>query len=156
MKLLNRLFAAPALVLAMLVAQPGEAEARGSVKVNLGELAITTLADLGDRPELRIDGKQAKLGWLHKEYSIFEGPLWVFDEQGYVLFVRDGVDRTYINIPASEAVALGKSVGLDLPAEGSPLSVWDRWSGAIITFGVLVFAVWAGIRKQRRQRRIAA
>lgn len=143
--------AAAAAAALLIAATPNTAQARGSIRYNAGDLAITTLSDLGDRADVKIDGRLAKLGWLHHEYSVFEAPFWVFDEEGYVLFARSGNDTTYEPVSYARAAALARDAGLDLPTDGtSPLSVWDRWSGAIVAGGVIVLATFSSARKRRR------
>ena len=128
-----------------------EAAARGA-KVNLGDDAITALGDIPAEMDITVGGRQARLGWMHKEYSVFEGPFWVFDEQGFVLFHRVGEDYTYAPLTDAEGRAIAAAAGIEIPADGSPLSVWDRWAGALVTGPVIVFAVLMGLRRHRRQQ----
>ena len=136
---MGRLFAclmAP-LVALMLSAAPAEAV---GISYNAGGDAITKVAELPDTDEFKDGGTFVDLGWLHKEWSIFGAPFYVFDEQGYVYYSTTGNDTSYRPATPAMVAAAGAAMGTTFP-DPWPMPIWKRWLGALIAAGLVLVLV---------------
>ena len=116
--------------------------------VRRGDLVVSHVADLPADPSLRIGGAPASLGYLHREYSLLDMPLWIEDERGFVLYRQDGTRRLYTEFTAAHRAAL-TAQGWHMPA---PLGFLERWSGLLLTGLVLALAtVAAAVPAQPRR-----
>lgn len=119
-----------ALMLA-LAALPARAD---MLNVRTGELTITHVADLPAGRMFELGGKPAALGWLHREYSLFDAPFHVFDERGWVLYRAEGLRRDYVALTPDRLTELERAAGADW-SRHPPLGFLERHGG---TAGLLL------------------
>lgn len=123
----------------------------GPPAVRSGSLVVTHVASLPADPVLTLGGAQAKLGWLHREYSVMDLPFWIYDEQGFVLYLEDGLRREYKPLSEAQVERIEALSGASLGSL-APMAFTERFAGFIVLAGVFFLAAFAGCLPARRDR----
>lgn len=117
------------------VLAPDPATARSAIRYNLGDLTITQLDDLPQSADYLIDGIYYDLGWLHREYSLFYGAFWVFDEQGYALYSKEGGQTRYVALTSGQMAMISLTTGKKYPPHYQ-MTLWQRSAGLLVFGGL--------------------
>ena len=121
----------------LLISSPAQAV---GITYNPGGDAITKVAELPDTDEFKDGDSYVDLGWLHKEWSIFGAPFWVFDEKGYVFYSTNSNGTSYREASPAMVAAAGAAMKTTFPATWS-MPFWKRWMGALIVGALILVLV---------------
>lgn len=126
-------------LLGLMMADPAAAD---TLNLRSGELTVTHVASLPEGRIFELGGEKAAIGWLHREYSLFDAPFAVFDERGWVLYRQEGLRRNYVMLDPARLAELERAAGGDWTSH-PPLTLWQRHGGAL---AVALLAVLAAYR----------
>jgi hypothetical protein len=93
----------------------------------------------------------AKVGILHKQFSVFWIPLINYGDEKYVLYIDHNVgdyDYAYYELPKEDIEYLHEEFGIPLQPK---LPFWDAWGGKLIflTLFVLIGIIAAREKKKK-------
>jgi hypothetical protein len=127
-----------ALIMLAALTQPAEARRRGDTHE-----AVDLVAKLPEKPEFSIDGMHVDLGYMFKETTVLNVPVWAEESsRQFVLYAKDadGV-LNYLPLGPSEIAAVTKELGKD-PTKDYSFAWWKHAWGLLLLIPLILYGVY--------------